>query len=134
MLAGKLFEMLYSFFYLSAHIYGHVRFSASNISREYEAALTDHSYFNPSEWKLGNRLTPNHVWDGFIIYSLLQDRERRGFLLEVPHNGTQTDRFMEAMEERNRYISMVSLMLSAMLAINACAFTRTMMDHCVRVY
>lgn len=74
------------------------------MSREYEAALTDHDYFSPTEWKLSNRLTPNHVWDGFIIYSLLQDRERRGFLLQVPHTGAQANRFKEAMEERNRYI------------------------------
>ncbi|KAF8801527.1 hypothetical protein BYT27DRAFT_7114765 [Phlegmacium glaucopus] len=79
-------------------------FSASNLSREYEAALTNHDYFQRSEWSLSNRLTTNHVWDGFLIYSLLEDRERQAVPLDVPHNGTQAKRFKAAMQERNRYI------------------------------
>ena len=66
--------------------------------------MTDHEYFNGSEWKLGNRLTTDHVWDAFIIYSLLEDSEQQGTLLEVTHEGKQGDRFKEAMETRNKRI------------------------------
>lgn len=74
------------------------------MSREYEAALTDHNYFNSTEWNLSNRLKTEHVWDGFVIYSLLDDCQREGTFLEVPHTGEQANRYKNAMKQRNRHI------------------------------
>jgi hypothetical protein len=61
-------------------------------------------YFQPYEWGLSNTLTTNHVWDGFVILSLLDDAVFRGHLLVVPHSGAQSDRFKAAMEERSQWI------------------------------
>jgi hypothetical protein len=44
---------------------------------------------------------PCHVWDTFVLISLLHDHEACSWLLEVPHGGIQKDRFTTAMEERN---------------------------------
>lgn len=52
-------------------------------------------------WQFGSKLRTEHVWDAFVLISLLRDHEARGRLLEVPHNGMQKDRFTMAMEERN---------------------------------
>lgn len=80
------------------------RFSASNASRLYDYTLTDHIYFHSSEWGFSNRLTTNHVWDAFIILSLLEDSLSSSRHLKVPHTGAQTNRFNVAMEERNARI------------------------------
>ena len=80
------------------------RFSASNASRLYDYTLTDRIYFQPSEWGFSNRLTTNHIWDAFIILSLLEDSLSRSKYLKVPHTGAQTNRFKVAMEERNSWI------------------------------
>ena len=66
--------------------------------------MTDRTYFQPSEWGLSNRLTTNHIWDGFIILSLMEDAVACSRLLRVPHTGSQADRFKLAMEERNNRI------------------------------
>jgi hypothetical protein len=66
--------------------------------------MTDNTYFQPYEWGLSNSLTTNHVWDAFVILSLLDDAVSRGHHLVVPHSGTQTNRFKAAMEGRNRWI------------------------------
>lgn len=52
-------------------------------------------------WPWGFKLTTEHVWDGFVVLSLLRDREGRQLCLEVPHTGLQKDRFKAAMRERN---------------------------------
>jgi len=54
-----------------------------------------------SGWQFGSKLRTEHVWDAFVLISLLRDHEDRGRLLEVPHGGMQKDRFTTAMEERN---------------------------------
>jgi hypothetical protein len=46
----------------------------------------------------------NHIWDAFIILSLLEDAVACERLLRVPHIGSQADRFKVSMEERNRWI------------------------------
>ena len=63
-------------------------------------------YYQSSEWGLSDRLTTNQVWDGFLIFSLLEDAQRQGYLLNVPHSGEQSNRFKEAMEKRNKRIIM----------------------------
>jgi hypothetical protein len=81
-----------------------LRFSATNSSRLYDYTMTDRTYFQPSEWGLSNRLTTNHIWDGFVILSLMEDAVVCSRLLRVPHIGSQADRFKLAMEERNNRI------------------------------
>jgi hypothetical protein len=53
---------------------------------------------------LSNHLTTNHIWDGFVILSLIEDAVVCSRLLRVPHIGSQADRFKLAMEERNNRI------------------------------
>ncbi|KAI0669972.1 hypothetical protein C8Q78DRAFT_976510 [Trametes maxima] len=50
------------------------------------------------------RLRTEHVWDGFIINSLLKDACDRHYVLQVPHIGNQKDRFTAAMQARNEYM------------------------------
>jgi len=47
------------------------------------------------------QLKTEHIWDVFVILTLLCDHEARGRLLDLPHDGHQKDRFTAAMEERN---------------------------------
>jgi len=62
------------------------------------------TYFQLSKWGLSNHLTTNHIWDAFIILSLLEDSVACSKLLSIPHIGSQTDQFKVAMEERSRWI------------------------------
>jgi hypothetical protein len=55
-------------------------------------------------WQFGTRLTTDHVWDAFIILTLLDYSERKEVCLAVPHTGDQKDRFTAAMRERNREV------------------------------
>ena len=57
-----------------------------------------------SGWQFSSKLRTEHVWDAFVLISLLRDHEARGWLLEVPHGGMQKDWFTTAMEEGNRHI------------------------------
>ena len=66
--------------------------------------MTDDAYFQAYKWGLSNTLTTNHVWDGFMILSLLDDAVSRGHLLLVPHTGAQSDCFKAAMEEHSQWI------------------------------
>jgi hypothetical protein len=56
------------------------------------------------EWRLGCHLTTNHVWDAFIILSLLEAHQEAGELLQVSHKGLQEVRFHDAMAKRNKEI------------------------------
>ncbi|TFK95166.1 hypothetical protein BDV98DRAFT_618550 [Pterulicium gracile] len=51
-------------------------------------------------------LQSEHLFDAFIIISLLQDCKIRGTTLVVPHEGEQSERFRAAMEAQNRRIRM----------------------------
>lgn len=57
-----------------------------------------------THWQFGSELTTEHVWDAFIIVSLLEDKLRARQRLCVPHTGAQKDRFREAMAARNKDI------------------------------
>jgi hypothetical protein len=52
-------------------------------------------------WQFGAKLTTEHVWDAFVILSLLRDHDRRDLCMQVLHTGLQKDRFTSLMEERN---------------------------------
>jgi hypothetical protein len=77
-----------------------IRVSASNAAKLYKMSLMK-DYFEEEEWQFVPRLTTEHVWDAFVIVSLLDDKFRRNEHLQVPHTGQQKDRFTEAMQERN---------------------------------
>jgi len=79
------------------------RLSASNLAKLYEMSFTN-DYLQDHEWQFVRRLATEHVWDAFVVYSLLDDKRRQGKQLNVPHIGSQADRFTQAMEERNRNI------------------------------
>ncbi|KAJ6626668.1 hypothetical protein B0H10DRAFT_1780855 [Mycena sp. CBHHK59/15] len=55
-------------------------------------------------WQFGTLLTTDHVWDAFIILTLLDLHERNNTCLRVPHTGDQKDRFKAAMVEQNLYV------------------------------
>ena len=78
------------------------RFSATNATHLYSMILTEDRYLE--SWGLSDRPTMEHVWDSFIILSLLKDHKMQGTYLEVPHGGDQCVRFKAAMEERNKRI------------------------------
>jgi len=55
-------------------------------------------------WQFGFKLKTEHIWDAFVLLSLLRDREAHGRRLELPHKGTQSSRLTEAMQDRNERI------------------------------
>ncbi|KAJ3886424.1 hypothetical protein GG344DRAFT_57478 [Lentinula edodes] len=50
-------------------------------------------------------LAPEHVWDAFIVYSLIKDSISQGTILIVPDGGEQKHRFDQAMSERSQRIA-----------------------------
>lgn len=69
--------------------------SATNVAKIYNHTFT------PSHSPPLPRLNKHHVFDIFIIMSLLDDCGRQGLRLHVPHTGDQKDRFLAAMTLRN---------------------------------
>jgi len=55
-------------------------------------------------WQFGFKLKTEHIWDAFVLLTLLRDCEVGGRLLDLPHNGYQKDHFTTAMEEQNLHI------------------------------
>ncbi|KAJ7630261.1 hypothetical protein FB45DRAFT_792746 [Roridomyces roridus] len=80
--------------------------SATNCALAYDMALSEKQErdFAAGGWQFGSLLTPNHVWDAFIILTLLDYNDRKGTCLYVPHTGDQRDRFTAAMRARNREV------------------------------
>ncbi|KAF8159023.1 hypothetical protein K438DRAFT_1985956 [Mycena galopus ATCC 62051] len=52
-------------------------------------------------WQFGTRLSTDHVWDAFIILTLLDYHDRKNICLAVPHTGDQKDQFTAVMRARN---------------------------------
>ena len=50
------------------------------------------------------RMTTDHVWDAFVIWTLLRQHEKKNRVIIVPHYGDQKNRFTRLMEERNREV------------------------------
>ncbi|KAF7323566.1 hypothetical protein MKEN_00576900 [Mycena kentingensis (nom. inval.)] len=77
--------------------------SATNCAKSYDLSLSQQEVYDMSSggWQFGCKLTTNHVYDAFIILTLLDYHQRNHTNLVVPHNGEQKDRFMRAMEARN---------------------------------
>jgi hypothetical protein len=82
--------------------------SATNGARVYGTSLSQPENFpNHPDWiDTSINLRHEHVWDGFIILTLLEDLAARSETLRVPHTGDQQDRFTTAMEEHNTHIQL----------------------------
>ena len=76
------------------------RTSATNCARLY--SLLHPERVPPEGWSFGFTLTSEHVWDGFILLSLLEDCDRRQERLTVPHGGLQNERFTAAIHARKK--------------------------------
>ena len=59
---------------------------------------------DPKEWPFKLEVDTSHVWDAFMILSLLRDCGEHNQLLRVPHTGLQKDRFTMAVRARNARI------------------------------
>jgi hypothetical protein len=77
--------------------------SATNCAWTYHIALSrDHK--PPEGWPVGFALRPDHVYDAFVILSLLEDHQMRQETLVVPHTGDQRERSKATMQARNARI------------------------------
>lgn len=93
----------------------------SNASCVYKMILSNLSYSQSSDWDLSKNLTTNHVWDSFVILSLLEDGVQRGRLLSVPHIGDQADCFnLQWRSIIDGLFQKFNLMLYNMHVISAC--------------
>ncbi|KAF8886257.1 hypothetical protein CPB84DRAFT_1685162 [Gymnopilus junonius] len=81
--------------------------SATNCARFYNSALSGNRK-PPSGWTFGFTLDSDHVWNGFMILSLLEDLVPRKQVLSVPHTGLDQDRYKEAMQVRNHRMRLYS--------------------------
>ena len=66
----------------------------------YEIALAGPDCL-PVGWPIKAALKGDHVQDGFVIVSLLEDHHERNTTLIVPHTGEQANRFTELIKARN---------------------------------
>lgn len=81
------------------------RTSATNCAQLYNTSLAK-EHEKPTHWSFGFKLTSEHVWDGFLTLSLLEDHQARLETLVVPHDGLQKDRFTVAVRARNARIQL----------------------------
>jgi hypothetical protein len=81
--------------------------SATNCARFYNSALSGNRK-PPPGWKLGFTLDSDHVWNGFMILSLLEDFSSRKQILSVHHSGLDQDRYKEAIRLRNHRMRLYS--------------------------
>ncbi|KAI0072001.1 hypothetical protein K474DRAFT_1711971 [Panus rudis PR-1116 ss-1] len=80
--------------------------SAGNCARLYDIAFQSPNPIlsDPDGLPFVVQLKNEHVWDAFTVLCLLEDCNKRGTILRVPHGGDQSARFIKAMEERNKRI------------------------------
>ncbi|KAJ7320903.1 hypothetical protein DFH08DRAFT_713634, partial [Mycena albidolilacea] len=73
--------------------------SATNCARSYNMALSQQQEHNfaAGRWQFGCVLMPDHIWDAFIILTLLDYNDWKHTCLHVPHTGEQKNRFKDAM-------------------------------------
>ncbi|KAF8064136.1 hypothetical protein FPV67DRAFT_1671883 [Lyophyllum atratum] len=74
--------------------------SATNCARTYLSSMSRTNNL-PDNWPYTASLDGEHVYDAFVILSLLRDHISRHSTLVVPHTGDQNKRFTDAMKERN---------------------------------
>lgn len=83
------------------------RTSASNCAQLYNISLAEPAWrkANPIDWPFVFKIQSWHVWDAFVILSLLEYNQANNLpCLNVPHGGSQRSRFAKAMQERNAHI------------------------------
>ncbi|KAJ6601870.1 hypothetical protein DFH09DRAFT_1069421 [Mycena vulgaris] len=87
--------------WISLMLVAHV--STTNCSRVCDMALSgqEEHDFAVGGWQFSSLSTTDHVWDAFIILTLLDYRDRRDTCLQVLHSGDQKDRSAAAMAVRN---------------------------------
>ena len=88
------------------------RTSATNCAQLYNHTLArpPHQSSLPTNWPYSFNVQSWHVWDAFVILSLLEyRRDYRLGVLDIPHGGSQRDRFKEAMRERNAHVRLCGL-------------------------
>ncbi|KAE9403482.1 hypothetical protein BT96DRAFT_1080003 [Gymnopus androsaceus JB14] len=73
--------------------------SATNASQIYNTLYSSTSTSSTTS------LTDDHIWNAFIILSLIRDSGCRKAVLAVLDSGAQNDRFNQAMSERNQRIA-----------------------------
>ncbi|KAG2741488.1 hypothetical protein P692DRAFT_201726600 [Suillus brevipes Sb2] len=81
--------------------------SATNCAHLYkiaQARVISTTGHHNKPWQFQSSLTTEEVWDAFVILALLDDHQRRGMQLRVPHMGDQKDRFSVAMRARTEQI------------------------------
>ncbi|KAG1731000.1 hypothetical protein EDB19DRAFT_1831826 [Suillus lakei] len=76
---------------------------ATNCAQLYNMCLSQ-GKCAPAGYLVKFKITGDHVWDAFVITTLLEDCKRRMRSLTVPQTGNQRDRFTQAMIDRNRHI------------------------------
>jgi hypothetical protein len=74
--------------------------SATNCACFYNAALGGKNH-TPPDWQFRSTLISEHVYNGFLILSLLEDHTLQGKILSVPHGGLDKDRYKAVMQARN---------------------------------
>ena len=79
------------------------RVSAKNCAITYDQALSLRQQQDAHEhgWRFGMKLTTEHVWDAFVLWSLLGQHHRRNQIVQVPHTGDQNSRFTSLMQQEN---------------------------------
>lgn len=80
--------------------------SATNCAQAYDMALSERQEHDLEEggWKFGKRLTTEHVWDAFVLWSLILQHKEHDEIVEVPHFGEQKTRFIQLMKRRNAFV------------------------------
>ncbi len=70
--------------------------SATNCMCPYNAALAEKASEPPAGWRFGFTVTSDHVYNGFMIYCLLEDLISQTQTLSVPHKTCQDkDRYLD---------------------------------------
>jgi hypothetical protein len=77
------------------------RVSASSCANIYNRSLSQLKVCPPG-WPVSFAVSPEHVWDAFILHSLLEDAMDREEFLVVTHSGAQHIRFTELVQARNQ--------------------------------
>ncbi|KAF8232726.1 hypothetical protein L208DRAFT_1561138, partial [Tricholoma matsutake] len=65
--------------------------SATNCACLYDLSLNQSE--SHSDWLFGFMLTMEHIWDGFVLWALLEDCQQQSATLNIPHTGAQKDHF-----------------------------------------
>lgn len=77
--------------------------SASNIALIYDKTISN-VVTKPGS-RLSSLMNGTTILDTFFIHTILQSHQLFEVCLKLPHHGEQSERLLEAMEERNRRVA-----------------------------